>query len=117
MYPRTNYEMTEEQLSTLLAAMRPVPVMRIGNFDMSNKQQDSANRAWEDLGTKMGFDYMTVQPIPGKGQRFFSAVPSETKEALNERLDREALETKRQRITQLENDIKNLQAKLTEILA
>jgi hypothetical protein len=56
MYPRTNYEMSEEDLNKILEA-------------------PSANRAWMSLGEKMGFDFLTVRFISGKGQRFFSAVP------------------------------------------
>ncbi len=80
MYPRTNYEMTEADLETLLAAMKPAPCIMIGGYAPPS-QQESANAAWKALGEKMGFDHMTVQPIAGKGSRFFSAVPSETEEA------------------------------------
>jgi hypothetical protein len=44
---------------------------------MFGTPQENANKAWQRLGEKMGFDYMTVQPIPGKGQRHFTAVEGE----------------------------------------
>jgi hypothetical protein len=77
MYPRSNYEMTEEDLKELLAACKPTPVILIGNYSPPSPQEN-ANRAWKTLGIKMGFDYQTVRPVPGKGQRFFTAVPSGT---------------------------------------
>lgn len=77
MYPRTNYEMTEDDLKELLDACKPTPVIMIGNY-VPASPQENANRAWARLGEKMGFDSDTVRPIPGKGNRFFAAVPSET---------------------------------------
>ena len=115
MYPRTEYEMTKEDLQGLLQPR--LPEMLIGGHSTSSMQQDSANSAWERLGKKMGFDYMTVQPARGKGQRFFTAVPTETEEAKAEREEAEAITAKKHRIVQLENDIKNLQAKLSELLS
>ncbi len=72
MNPRTNYEMTEEDLKALLEASKPVTYMVFGGHEPSSPQEN-ANRAWASLGKKMGFDSMTVQPL-NKGQRFFSAV-------------------------------------------
>ena len=89
MYPRTNYEMSEADLATLLNAMKSVPAMMIGGT-LPSSQQDNANHAWAALGTKMGFDHMTVRPIVGQGNRFFSAVPSENETQRGERRVREA---------------------------
>lgn len=69
---RKNYEMTEEDLKTLLESMRPVPEIMLNIKGRS--LQERANDAWESLGERMGFDYMTVQPT-GKGDRFFTAIP------------------------------------------
>ena len=44
---------------------------------MFGTPQENANKVWQHLGEKMGFDYMTVQPIPGKGQRHFTALAGE----------------------------------------
>lgn len=115
MYPRTEYEMTEEDLQGLLQPQ--IPEMLIGGVSTSSFQQSNANSAWEKLGKKMGFDYMTVQPAQGKGQRFFTAVPSETEEARKERLEKQAIEQKKQNIARLENEIKALQDNLTQLLA
>ena len=76
MYPRTSYEMTESDLQLLIEAGKPVPCMMIGGTTPPS-QQGNANRAWASLGKRMGFDYDTARPIYGKGDRFFSAVPSE----------------------------------------
>lgn len=111
MYPRTNYEMTEEDLEEILNACKPVPVMMIGGH-VPASQQENANRAWERLGKKMGFDYMTVRPIQGKGNRFFSAVPTENETQREERLKREAEEKRLLEIKRLEREIAELQAQM-----
>lgn len=69
----TNYEMTEEDNKKLLDSCKPVPVMKFGGHPPLSSQEN-ANFAWRLLGEKMGFNYMTVQPIQGKSARFFSAV-------------------------------------------
>ena len=104
MYPQTNYEMSEDDLKEILNACKPTPVMKIGDYVVPSPQEN-ANRAWERLGTKMGFDHTTVKPIPGKGNRFFSAVPSETEEARKEREKREAKEAREREIAKLEEEI------------
>lgn len=71
---RTDFEMTQDDLDRLLTAMKPVPYMIIGGMT-PRSQQENANDAWASLGAKMGFDPMTVRPN-GKGDRFFSAVPT-----------------------------------------
>lgn len=106
MYPRTEYEMTEADKENLLSAMKPVPYMVIGGV-APRSVQENANDAWARLGAKMGFDPMTVRPVNGKGDRFFSAVPSETERSRTERLAREA-ETKRMA------DIERLKQEITE---
>lgn len=106
MYPRTNYEMTEEDMAELLRACKPTPVMFLsGGIPIGGSPQENANSAWASLGKKMGFDHMTVRPIDGKGQRFFSAIPSENEEARNERLLREKEEWRQLEITRLTNEI------------
>lgn len=75
MYPRTNYEMTDTDLERILNACKPVPYIVIGGIEPCS-QQENANRAWAELGVRMGFDPMTVKPILSKGNKFFSAVPN-----------------------------------------
>lgn len=116
MYPRVNYEMTEEDFEQLLDASRSTPVMYLpGGIPMRGTPQENANAAWAQLGKKMGFDHMTVQPIPGKGSRFFSAVPTETEAARKERFEREAEEAKTQEIARLSREIEDLQARLKQL--
>jgi len=74
MYPRTNYEMTEADLKTLLEAMQPVSAIMLQCGSVSSVQE-RANAAWAVLGKKMGFDPMTVQPA-GRDPRFFTAIPA-----------------------------------------
>lgn len=72
MAERINYEMTEEDLRTILDACKPVRYMVFGGHEPVSPQEN-ANRAWALLGKKMGFDSMTVQSS-GKGNRIFSAI-------------------------------------------
>jgi hypothetical protein len=76
---KTNYEMTEGDLSELLDSMKTVPLIMI-NIGVSDSPQSRANDAWSRLGKRMGFDHMTVKPN-GKGDRFFSADSLEKREA------------------------------------
>lgn len=76
MKERVNYEMTEADLEKLIEASKPTPCIMIGSY-VPPTPQENANIAWARLGEKMGFDPMTVQPILGKCERFFSAVPVE----------------------------------------
>lgn len=69
---RTNYEMTTDDLQSLLDAMKPVPMIML-QCGTPRSQQENANAAWAALGERMNFDPMTVQPT-GRGDRFFSAV-------------------------------------------
>lgn len=71
----TEFEMSAAELSELLDACKPTPVMFLsGGQPIGPSQQENANAAWARLGKKMGFDPMTVQPIEGKGMRFFKAL-------------------------------------------
>lgn len=69
---RKEYEMSEEQEKKLLNACKSVPYMIFGGSP-PRSPQENANDAWCELGREMGFDGMTVQPISGKGNRFFTA--------------------------------------------
>lgn len=70
---RTEYEMTEADLETLLSASKPVRYMVFGGMPPASPQEN-ANRAWSRLGDKMGFDWNTVEPQPHRGDRCFTAV-------------------------------------------
>lgn len=112
MYPRTSYEMTESDLSKILDACKPVPLIML-QCGMPRSQQERANDAWAELGKRMGFDHMTVQPT-GHGDRFFTAVPIETEEHKAERLKREAEEKRQQEIETLRVEIAERQTRLKE---
>jgi hypothetical protein len=116
MYPRTRYEMTDDDLKTILAASKPTPVMFLsGGTPMGGSQQENANAAWSALGKKMGFDYMTVRPVPGENQRVFTAVPSETETQRDERLKREAEEHRQSEITKLQTEIAEREQRILEL--
>ena len=70
---RTDYEMTEEDLSGLIASMKPVPMIAL-QCGTPRSAQENANAAWARLGEKMGFDPMSVEPN-GRGDKCFSAIP------------------------------------------
>lgn len=115
VYPRTNYEMTEEDLAAIIDACKSTPVIMIGSYTPASPQEN-ANRAWAKLGEKMGFDHLTVEPIPGKGHRFFTAVPNETEEGRKEREALETAEKRRAEISQLASEISDRQSKLDALL-
>lgn len=73
---RKEFEMTPDELKELLEACRPVPaiMLQCGN---PTSQQEHANIAWRSLAAKRGFDWETVQPVPGKGMAFFTADASQ----------------------------------------
>jgi hypothetical protein len=73
---RQEYEMSEQDLDQLLEACKPVRYMVAGGMEPRSPQQN-ANDAWASLGRKMGFQHMTVQPISGKDNRFFTAISNE----------------------------------------
>lgn len=114
MYPRTNYEITEDELKELLEACKPTIAIQIGNYSPASPQEN-ANRAWRQLGEKIGFDYETVQPISGKGYRFFSAIPSENDTQREERLKREAEKKRLFDIKRLEAEIEERQSELSKL--
>lgn len=113
MYPRVEYEMSKEDLEKLLEAMRPVICIKIGDY-VPRSQQENANDAWRALGDKMGFDFMSVRPSE-KGDRFFTAIPSETDSHRQERLKKEKEEQRIQEIKTLESEIKERQDKLQSL--
>jgi nitrogen regulatory protein PII len=114
MYPRVNYEMTQEDLDTILNSMKSVPMIML-NIGGSRSPQERANDAWEQLGKKMGFDSMTVQPIFGKGDRFFSAVPLENETQKKTRLLDEAIKQNNLALVAKQNEIEKLTREIMEI--
>lgn len=115
-YPRVEFEMSKEQMDAILRACRPTPVLfGSGGVNLGGDPQENANRAWRALGAEMGFDHMTVRPIDGKGMQFFTAVPSETKEAKAERTAREAAAKKAARVAELRKAITDAQAELEQL--
>ena len=117
MYPRTEYEMSKEDLKQLLKACKSTPVISFdGKNSMGGDPQSNANAAWQSLGTKMGFDYMTVKPILGKDNHFFTAVPSETLSQREERENKETEEKKTKRVKELKKEIEDREKEIKEIL-
>ena len=117
IYPRINYEMTEADFDALCEAAKPTRVMFLsGGVPLGRSPQENATAAWEALGKRMGFDYMTVRPIGGMGERFFSAIPSENETQRAERLARELKEKRAQEIANLRETIAKQQQALDKLL-
>lgn len=66
------FKMTQKQLAKILDACKPVPAIML-QCGMPRSPQQNANDAWEALGKELGFESMTVRPVPGKGQEYFIA--------------------------------------------
>lgn len=111
MYAPVEYQMSNQDLEAILDACKPTPFMMIGNYSPSSPQEN-ANNAWRKLGEQMGFDHLTVRPVHGKGQRFFTAVPSESDEARKERVTREKEERRKQDLQVAEYELKMAQEKV-----
>jgi len=113
-YPRTNYEMTEADLEKILDACKSVPMIML-QCGPTRGPQERANDAWKELGDRMGFDHMTVQPRLGMGNRFFTAVPNETEDQKRERLTKEAENKKQLEIALLKAEIEQRQERLKSL--
>jgi len=116
MYPRCEFEMSEDDFKKILDAGKPTPVLYLsGGIPLGGNPQENANRAWKRLGEKMGFDHMTVRPIQGKDGRFFTAIPSEPDEQRKEREKREAEEKRRDKMATLRHEIAIKQEELRKL--
>lgn len=68
---RIEFVMSEADKAKLLEACSPVPLIALQCGPIMS-QQERANIAWGELGKKMGFKAMTVEPSR-KGDRYFTA--------------------------------------------
>ena len=66
------FEMTKDQLKTIMNACKPVPMIML-QYGTPKSQQENANAAWQSLADELGFKWDTVLPISSKGQCFFTA--------------------------------------------
>ena len=73
MKTRKEFEISEQDHKKILEACKPVPLIML-QLGMPRSLQQNANLAWKCLGEKMGFDGMTVEPVSGKGPRWFTAI-------------------------------------------
>lgn len=76
---KKEFEMSEGQLAKLMDASKPVPMMAL-QCGTPISPQENANDAWRALGEELGFNYMTVEPVSGKSDRFFMAEPTAIEE-------------------------------------
>ena len=113
-YPRTNYEMSQEDYDRIIEACRPVPMIML-NIGNPRSQQENANDAWAELGKRMGFEWDTVQP--GNSKLQFTAIPSEPSHERELRLAKETEDKKQAEIKQLQDEIKERQERLDSMLA
>ena len=106
--------MSQADLDTILAACKPIPMIML-QCGLPRSPQERANDAWQALGERMGFDFMTVQPIEGEPMTHFTAVPSETKLQRETRENAEKLAAKEAEINTLKADIARIQDRLAEL--
>jgi len=66
------FELSQADWEYILDACKPVPYMVFGGIPPESPQA-RANRAWETIGHKIGFKYMSVQPDTRGRDRFFTA--------------------------------------------
>lgn len=71
---KIEFHMSEEDLSRIMESCKPVPMIAL-QCGTPRGPQENANAAWADLGKRMGFKPMTVEPLPSKGDRYFMAEP------------------------------------------
>ena len=69
---RKEFKMSKVQLEKLLDACKPVPYMIMSGI-VPCSPQENANRALHYLGSEMGFDSLTVRPVPGEDMDVFTA--------------------------------------------
>lgn len=69
---RIEYEMTEQDRKDLIAAARPIPYSARQRGDPSSPHR-AIMAVWSRLADRMGFEVMTVECVPKKGDRFFTA--------------------------------------------
>lgn len=72
---KQRFVMTEKDYNKLLVAVQPVPYIVVGGIP-PRSVQERANDAWAELGGRMGFKHMTVQP-DGSDRLAFTAEPVE----------------------------------------
>ena len=70
---RKKYRMTDEDYQVVMDACRPVAMIALQCGPVASPQEN-ANRAWQALGAKMGFDYLTVE-ADGPDAHDFTAEP------------------------------------------
>jgi hypothetical protein len=70
---RREFTLTIEQLEMLKEATKPLPRIMVGG-KFPPTQQERANMMWILLGQTIGFDGRSVQPVEGKGERYFTAI-------------------------------------------
>ena len=73
------FELTKKQHDELLVSCSPIRMMKIGGH-WPKSPQENANAAWRRLGEELGFDPMTVQPVPGKSSIYFTATLTKEKD-------------------------------------
>ena len=69
---RKEFQMTPDELKKLLESCRPVPMIML-QCGTPSSPQENANRAWQSLAAKYGFDWESVRPVSGKDNHYFTA--------------------------------------------
>lgn len=74
MNKRQEYIMEQADFDTLMDACKSVPLIML-QCGTPPSPQENANKAWINLGIKMGFDGTTVEPSDSNRLRF-TAIPN-----------------------------------------
>lgn len=82
---RKEYTMKMADYDKFTEASLPMPVMAIGNFTFPTTQEN-INRAWENLGNKMGFDGTTALSSE-QNPLNFTAIPNDIKTLTEEQVE------------------------------
>ena len=69
---RKEFQMTPDELKGIMEACRPVPMIML-QCGTPSSPQENANRAWQSLAAKYGFDWESVRPVSGKDNHYFTA--------------------------------------------
>ena len=69
------YTMTEDELKSLVMAAQTPGVFLGGPLAGFDPARSASEKCWEVMGDRYGFDWRTVAPVAGEGNRVFTAEP------------------------------------------
>lgn len=67
------FTLSEEQLTKLLNASKPVPLVML-QYGMPRSPQENANKVWKEFSEEMGFKMLSVRPNGNDPRKFFAEI-------------------------------------------